>query len=91
MPKKLVLDRALSLCLRDGTFTDVPKDEVWKVISTKPLRLGFGINGTSTPDDQVFLDRETSFLLGPNVRVEPGDSNRNSVAITGLAFKLQEV
>lgn len=92
MPKKLVLDRAVSIHLKDGDFAVVPEGEVWKVSSTTPLcfRLTDDRNA-SEYNSAGRLNVRTGFLVGAGVKIGPDTQNRYSTCITGLAFKVQEV
>lgn len=92
MPKKLVLDRAVSIHLKDGDFVVVPEGEVWKVSSTTPLCFQLTDDRNASENNSAGrLNVRTGFLVGAGVKIGPDTSNRYSTCITGLAFKLQEV
>lgn len=92
MPKKLVLDRAVRLHLKDGDFAVVPEGEVWKVSSTTPLCFQLTDDRNASENDSAGrLNVRSGFLVGAGVKFGPDTQNRNNAFITGLAFKLQEV
>lgn len=92
MPKKLVLERAVSICIKDGERVVVPEGEVWKVSSTTPLRFQLTDDRDASENGSAGrLNGGSGFLVGAGVKFGPDTQNRNNAFITGLAFKLQEV
>ena len=92
MPKKLVLDRTISIRLDDGDFAVVPEGEVWKVSSTAPLCFRLTDDRDASEKESANrLNVRSGFLVGAGVKFGPDTQNRYAVFITGLAFKLQEV
>lgn len=92
MPKKLVLERTVSIYLKDLERAVVPEGEVWKVSSTSPLR--FQLTNDQDANERYFDNRlnvRSGFLVGAGVKFGPATQSRYNAFITGLAFKLQEV
>ncbi len=84
MPKKLVLNRPLSMHLAAGSVVTVPNGEVWKV---SVFNIG-AINGAGGVSEEILLNH--SFGGGAVIRIRPGGGGAPG-AISGVAYKVQEV
>ncbi|WP_068457923.1 hypothetical protein [Aedoeadaptatus pacaensis] len=83
MPKKLVLDRGISLKLSGGQVTTVPDGEVWSVsIHESDYNAASLLDGNG----QLRSFARASFSGGTSF-----SAYFKTSIITGLAFKLQEV
>lgn len=92
MPKKLVLDRDLSIqCNEMGKFVTVPKGEVWKISISGDVEIN-GICISGAHDNKI---PSGLFTGGCKIAVDSrfGSTSGYSEAffLSGLAFKLQEV
>lgn len=87
MPKKLVLDRVIGLRFKRGESVRVPSDEVWRISSTNRLFIADAGEGKAGNG----LNVRTGILVGAGANISPDMTDDTYVAITGLAFKLQEV
>lgn len=83
MPKKLVLNRALSMRLAGNSVVTVPNDEVWKA---SVFNIG-AINGTGSIAETELLNY--SFGGGAAIKIDGGGGAPG--AISGVAYKVQEV
>ena len=89
MPKKLVLDRALSIQIDNTSeVVTVPDGEVWKLSIAGDVR----INGVSIAGSYEHTIPEGLFTGGCSIKINGGASNYSKIMfLSGLAFKLQEV
>lgn len=87
MPKKLVLDRALSIYLTGGQSVTIPEGEVWKL----------SLAGNVKINDVFFQWRDNNkvtgglFTGGFKIKTGSDSASSDGVSLSGLAFKLQEV
>lgn len=92
MPKKLVLDRDLSIqCNERGKFVTVPEGEVWKISISGDVK----INGIRISGAQANMIPDGLFTGGSIIEIDWDSSSShgysNAFFLSGLAFKLQEV
>lgn len=92
MPKKLVLDRDLSIqCNERGKFVIIPEGEVWKISISGDVK----INGIRISGAYNSMIPDGLFTGGCKIEIDwsssLGSGYSNAFFLSGLAFKLQEV
>lgn len=87
MPKKLVLDRELSIAITNSQIVTIPTGEIWKLsisgdVDISEVRIRGAYNG---------ILPNGLFTGGCKIKLTGQSSYSNKAFLSGLAFKLQEV
>lgn len=88
MPKKLVLDREISIYIeKPYDVITIPDGEIWRISLSGDVI----INGISIKGAFKGMIPDGLFTGGCKIQMENGSSYSQKAVISGLAFKLQEV
>lgn len=87
MPKKLVLDRELSIAITNSQIVTIPTGEIWK------LSISGDVDINEVRITGAFKETIPNGLFtgGCKIKLTGQSSYSNKAFLSGLAFKLQEV